>query len=248
MKRNIFLAVNSLVFFAGCAALLINHTLSAALALLALSINMLLFWGTTVVTPKHNPPGPVIREIQPAPDTDTPASAEPGRCPARTPDDGIYRILPPADVTPPVSVLPYLEHFLEEYGDILRRKQLQLSVRCEEEGLFVHLSPEILRLVFANMMDNSLKFLPACGMITITLSRIENDMLVIWKDNGPGLDCPNPQKLCGLNVQGPNKLGGTGLGLAQVSAAVHAGNGTVTVKSSAGNGFALYIRLPLSAA
>lgn len=244
LLSKITLIVNTLCFLMGIFAVLHQLTFILIGCLLLLSINMLLYWGISTRQNQLQKTEKQNRSFQ----ADTPCAGNSGNIPSEAAESqsAQFCILPEASSQPPSIVFPLIRHFLEEYETAIMQAQLQVSIRCDDESLSVSIPSDIFYLILANIMDNTLKYLPSKGMLTITLSQIENHMLLIWKDNGPGLETADTGRLCSLNYQGPNKLCGNGLGLAQVYAAIYSYNGTLDIRSSKDNGFALYIQLPLS--
>lgn len=241
---KIALIVNTLCFLIGMFAVLHQFTFILIGCLLLLSINMLLYWGISTRQNQLQKTEKPSRSFQ----EDTPCAGISSNIPSEAAESqsAQFCILPEASSEQPAIIFPLIRHFLEEYESAIMQAQIQVSIRCDNESLSVSIPSDIFYLILANIMDNTLKYLPPKGMLTITLSQIENHMLLIWKDNGPGLETADTGQLCSLNYQGPNKLCGSGLGLAQVHAAVYSYNGTLDIRSSKDNGFALYIQLPIS--
>lgn len=108
----------------------------------------------------------------------------------------------------------------------------------------------LLTLTLRSLMDNGVKYAKhdaAHGArLSLTLTRQDADLLIIFRNNTCGLPPSELSGLTGLNRQGSNRISGTGLGLFQADAAVTVMGGTLTCKSSPGTGFAVYLRLPAS--
>lgn len=122
------------------------------------------------------------------------------------------------------------------------RIRIQL-VAAQEELLFL-CSPERMRILFRNIIDNSIKYMCRPGNLVITLSFIGDDIFIIFKDDGQGLPEHELQHIFELNYQGSNRLSGNGLGLAQAKAIVDFYHGTIFAKSRPDHGMAVYIQFP----
>jgi signal transduction histidine kinase len=83
------------------------------------------------------------------------------------------------------------------------------------------------------------------GTLQITISRIEQELFIVMKDNGEGLAPDETEHIFELNFQGTNRISGNGLGLAQARAIVEYYGGMIYARSSVGSGMGIYIQLPI---
>jgi len=122
--------------------------------------------------------------------------------------------------------------------------KLHLSTTCET--LMMKADPDSIRILFRNIIDNSIKYMGRPGHMIITISLLGDDIFLILKDTGNGLSEEETTHVFELNFQGSNRVSGNGLGLTQTKMIVEAFGGTIYAKSSPGNGMAIYIQLPVS--
>lgn len=122
--------------------------------------------------------------------------------------------------------------------------KLHLSATCD--SLIMRADPESIRILFRNIIDNSIKYMGRPGHMIITVSLLGDDIFLILKDTGNGLAEEETLHVFELNFQGSNRVSGNGLGLTQTKEIVEAFGGTIYAKSSPGNGMAIYIQLPVS--
>lgn len=122
--------------------------------------------------------------------------------------------------------------------------KIHLSTTCQE--LMVMAAKESIRILFRNIIDNSIKYMGRAGHMIITISLLGDDIFVILKDTGKGLNEEETTHIFELNFQGSNRVSGNGLGLTQSKMIVEAFGGTIYAKSSPENGMAIYIQLPVS--
>lgn len=120
------------------------------------------------------------------------------------------------------------------------------ELACEKEHIPVTVNSHCLRVILSNVLDNAAKYLLSAGSsygkINLTVSQVDEHILVIIKDNGPGCEETDITRLFDLNYQGSNKISGTGLGLAQAKAAAAAGNIQIWCKTTGQKGFAVYLQ------
>lgn len=121
--------------------------------------------------------------------------------------------------------------------------KIHLSTTCKE--LMIMAVPESIRILFRNIIDNSIKYMGRAGHMIITISLLGDDIFVILKDTGKGLNEEETTHIFELNFQGSNRVSGNGLGLTQSKMIVEAFGGTIYAKSSPENGMAIYIQLPV---
>lgn len=104
----------------------------------------------------------------------------------------------------------------------------------------------LLRLIFANVLDNAVKYSPKEGVIDFKLSREGNDAVFAIRDHGPGIPSDEQAHLFTPFHRATNvaHIPGTGLGLMIVRQCSEAHRGTVQLASDT-NGTIVTVRLPL---
>ncbi len=121
---------------------------------------------------------------------------------------------------------------------------LKVTISSASEELMVRASAARLRILFRNIIDNSIKYMQMPGVLVITISAIEDDIFIVLKDTGKGLPEDETKHIFELNYQGSNRISGNGLGLTQAKAIVEHYGGTIYARSPGGNGMGIYIQLP----
>ncbi|MDI1447007.1 ATP-binding protein [Polyangium sp. 6x1] len=133
-------------------------------------------------------------------------------------------------------------------------------VEARQQALAVHLPPAPVRVradltrltqVFANLLNNAIKFTPRGGQVGITVAQNGEDVVVRITDTGMGIDPTLLPRIFDLFTQGDVSLdraqGGLGIGLTLVKQLVEMHGGAVTAESAgAGQGSAFTVRLPTS--
>ncbi|MBR1876552.1 MAG: HAMP domain-containing histidine kinase [Lachnospiraceae bacterium] len=158
-------------------------------------------------------------------------------------------LLPPPD--DPDSTEPSIVNIVElanaarnELMESAKKANLHVSVSCIQETLLVRADANRLKVLFKNIIDNSIKYMNKPGSLVITISSLGDDIFIVLKDTGEGLAQKETKHIFELNYQGSNRLSGNGLGLAQAKAIVEYYGGTIYAKSTVGGGMGIYIQLP----
>jgi len=103
--------------------------------------------------------------------------------------------------------------------------------------------------VFANLVDNAIKYGKANGSVTVGGQKLAGGRLEIFvQDDGPGIPAESLdrvfERFYRVDKARSRDQGGTGLGLSIVKHIVHAHGGEVRVASELGKGSTFYFTLP----
>lgn len=142
----------------------------------------------------------------------------------------------------PVDLAEVIEDVVQSQRSMLEEKKLRISL--ELKPLVVSGDAERLAQVFANLLQNSLRYTDSPGRIAVSVL----DNSVIWEDTSPGVpdeDLPRLKEHL-YRVEGSRSRagGGSGLGLAIADAIVQAHGGTLTAAASRLGGLRIELRFP----
>jgi len=142
----------------------------------------------------------------------------------------------------PVEIVPLVRltaELLKQGADL---REVEIDVRGESPA--VNGDPEMLKMVFQNLLLNSAHATKSKGRIRVDVSKSDTDCTVTVEDDGPGVP---------LEIQGKiftpfftTKARGTGLGLATAKRFVEAHQGEISIECPPAGGTAVHVRLPLS--
>lgn len=136
--------------------------------------------------------------------------------------------------------------------------QLQLSAQERQVTLNLTLPPQVnlhlngdeeqLRQVFANLVENALKYTPVGGQVNVTTGRHWQEIFVSVTNTGPGIapeHLPHLfERFYRVDSARTRETGGFGLGLAIAQAIVHAHHGQIETDSRANVGTTFTVTLP----
>lgn len=148
-----------------------------------------------------------------------------------------------------VSLADCVEDCLSSHASAIRDKPLAVSLSLDA-ALRIHGDAERLAQVFANLMQNTLRYTDAPARLQIALVAADGRARLTWADSSPGVteaELPRlTERLFRVDGSRSRSGGGSGLGLAIVKAIVQAHEGTLVASSSPLGGLAWTIELPLA--
>jgi signal transduction histidine kinase len=144
-----------------------------------------------------------------------------------------------------VDLRSLLDEVVEVYEYVAEEKKISVSkdypVSCQ-----AWVDPSRLRQVFANLLDNAIKYTSEGGRVAIRARVEQNLILVQFSDTGMGIPLEEQGKIWERLYRGDKSRSqrGLGLGLSLVKAIIEAHGGTVAVRSEPGKGAEFTISLP----
>jgi two-component system sensor histidine kinase BaeS len=134
-----------------------------------------------------------------------------------------------------------------------RREAARLHLDASDLGhtaAYTWADPDRLRQVFANLLENAIRYTDAGGRISVTEAHTQAAILLKVEDTAPGVpECKLPrlfERFFRVDGSRSRQTGGSGLGLAICRAIVEAHAGTISAASSPLGGLAVTVALPLA--
>jgi signal transduction histidine kinase len=129
-----------------------------------------------------------------------------------------------------VQLATLLSEVCELYEPLAESKSIKLVVQIEPVGA-IHADRALLFEAFSNLVDNAIKFAPACGTVCITLTRMPFGPQVDIVDNGPGIPYGERQAVLKqfYRSEQTRHIAGSGLGLSMVSAVIRVHDFTIRI-------------------
>ncbi len=153
--------------------------------------------------------------------------------------------------TYPVVLKEVLERVVERFKVPAQEKNLTLILadQLEQPGGRVLATAEGLDRVFNNLISNAVKYTPAGGKVTVSLSLKEKTFQIDVADTGIGIPEESLSHMIEEFFRAPNAREmdreGTGLGLPIVRDIVNSYGGKIQVESQLGKGTCFTVTLPL---
>lgn len=147
----------------------------------------------------------------------------------------------------PVDLCHLAREVVELYQYVAEEKKLkmitELPAVCEAS-----VDRARMRQVFANLLDNAIKYTPEGGSVTVSVRCQDQQAVAVFRDSGIGIPLEEQDKIWARLYRGDKSRSqrGLGLGLSLVKAVVEAHGGQVKVSSQADQGSEFTVRLPQS--
>jgi two-component system sensor histidine kinase TctE len=117
----------------------------------------------------------------------------------------------------PVNLVELVQRVLEEQGALAQSKDIDLGFDDQTGSVTLLASSSMLHELVANLVDNALRYTPAKGVVTVSVQRKEEAVILRVEDNGPGIPAADRtrvfERFCRLH---DDDTAGCGLGLSIV--------------------------------
>jgi two-component system, NtrC family, sensor histidine kinase PilS len=133
-------------------------------------------------------------------------------------------------------------------ANLLSRDPALQEVDVEVEGSApkVSVDPDMLRIVFQNLMINSAHAMKGKGRIRVAIGTDDGSCQIVFIDNGPGIPSEIREKI--FTPFFTTKSRGSGLGLPTAKRLIEAHNGQIAIDCPPAGGTAVVVRLPIGTA
>ena len=137
----------------------------------------------------------------------------------------------------------------ELYRSVAETSDLELEVNLPDEEVPIWADRERLHVVLENLMSNAVKFNAPGGLVSVTVTKGQDDVKIRVSDSGVGIAPEHVERVFDrfYQVEDPmsRRHGGIGLGLAIVKELVRLHGGRIWVESRPDEGSTFYVELPL---
>lgn len=148
-----------------------------------------------------------------------------------------------------VELNEFVRRIVLRYVNDVTIGDVSFSFECEEQALTVRANPKWFQRMLDNLISNAVKHNPPGTLITVRTGSEGADAWIEVEDNGAGMDEETMRNLFERYYRGTNteeKTDGAGLGMSIAKAIATAHQGRIEVKSRAGEGTVVQVRLPLA--
>jgi two-component system phosphate regulon sensor histidine kinase PhoR len=147
-----------------------------------------------------------------------------------------------------INMAEMVRETLEMMKTYARSKTISLGHLFSNQDIFLHGSPDRIKQMVINLVDNAIKYTPNGGSVTVLLEDLPEKVVLRVRDTGIGIAKEHIPRLFErfyrVDKGRSRNLGGTGLGLAIVKHIVLSMKGEIQVSSEPGKGTEFSIVLP----
>jgi len=148
-----------------------------------------------------------------------------------------------------INVNSLISRTLDSLQPIASEKNISLTICQENQDLIVSGDSDIFVSILRNLLENAIRFTYENDTITVSAEVSEDNLVIEVKDNGPGIDPSETERIFEKFVQVDRHVGagehGTGLGLYIVKKHVELLGGSIWVVSELEKGTSVCFSLPL---
>lgn len=148
-----------------------------------------------------------------------------------------------------LDIADVIQDVLSSFDEKIRQRAISVSLDCDK-GRFgtVLADHQRLRQLFANLLQNTLRYTDAGGQLALSCETVGDKVIVHWQDSAPGVSKEVLGRLFErlYRAEGSrNRVnGGAGLGLAICSSIIEGHNGSISAQHSPLGGVWFSVMLP----
>lgn len=143
------------------------------------------------------------------------------------------------------DVLADVRRVSEYVRTITRKAGIRVIVNSSRQEVLMYGNRIYLMRAFFNLIENSVRYMNRQGNIVITVEETEKEVLLVYRDDGEGMNPEEAKHITELEYQGSNrKAEGKGIGMYLIREAVEAEGGTLEIRTGEGAGMGIYMSFP----
>lgn len=150
----------------------------------------------------------------------------------------------------PLDFKEIAESILKELSPSIKEKKLKIERDYDKKIPKIEADYNLVRIVFQNLLSNSVKYTPEEGEVSISLTKQSKYLLIKVSDSGYGIPKEEQDKiftkLFRANNIAEKDAEGSGLGLYIVKSIIDQVKGKIWFKSKKNKGTTFFVKLPLS--
>lgn len=150
----------------------------------------------------------------------------------------------------PTNLIEIIRLNLSDLVEQIKEKKLQIIENYEESLPIINSDPNIIGIIFQNLIDNAVKYTQPGGKIEITIKKQASNFLIKISDSGCGIPKNIQGRMFSKFFRADNAKeidpNGNGLGLYIVKAVLEQAGGKISFESEENKGTTFYIILPVN--
>ena len=150
----------------------------------------------------------------------------------------------------PTYLNELVDEIVVELKNKIEKKEQLFNFDFENNLPKINIDPNLIKEVYKNLLTNAIKYTPAKGNISVTISKIKNDIVSKISDNGYGIMEKDKNRVFEKFYRGENIIAiekdGNGLGLYLIKQIIEVSGGKIWFESEINKGTTFYFSLPIS--
>lgn len=148
-----------------------------------------------------------------------------------------------------VNIVYLIEEIAQSVVPYAEQKGLRLEFDTYEEEIITAVDIDKIERIILNLLSNAIKFTPSSGKIRVNVRKKSDKVIIIVRDNGPGI--PENKKnivferFKQANTSLTRENEGSGIGLSLVKSFIELHSGSIALNSEESKGTEFIIELPL---
>ncbi len=139
----------------------------------------------------------------------------------------------------PMTVAALIDEIIGSYQRTLPELHFELELNRD---ITLSMDRRLMRRALHNLIENAVQAMDQQGTITITVAKVEQEIVIAIKDDGPGIALQDQTKV--FDAYFSTKDRGTGLGLAIAKRTIEEHGGLIAMDSECKQGARVIIKLP----
>ncbi|MEX2090135.1 MAG: HAMP domain-containing sensor histidine kinase [Bacteroidota bacterium] len=142
-----------------------------------------------------------------------------------------------------IRIAEFVQAITDEMTPILEQSHIRFTVSGEYHGM-AFIDKDRLHRALANIINNAFDVLPRGGEIRLTVTRKDDELILLVSDTGPGIPPEIKDHIFEPFVTA-GKAKGTGLGLSITKEIIQRHGGSISWESMSGQGTTFTVKIPL---
>ena len=97
--------------------------------------------------------------------------------------------------TETADILTVASACVAQFAPLAEAKNIDLGLDSPPQPVNVLISPESLRILLDNLIDNAIRYTPSGGHVTVTIQRVNAETVLNVSDNGPGIPMEDRERV-----------------------------------------------------
>ncbi len=150
----------------------------------------------------------------------------------------------------PTDIVEIVKSVIKELSHQIKKKKQKIKEEYDTKIGLLNVDPNLMRIVFQNLISNSVKYTPPSGEVDVKIKKEGDDIIVSVSDTGYGIPKSQQSRIFEKFFRADNvreiETDGNGLGLYMVKEIVEKSGGSIRFESEENKGTKFFVSIPIS--